>query len=400
MTPDNMEPMYPDDATGALENLALELMVKTAALQSVGNPITRKAIADCIQIATAFYTAQLCDIDAEPEQVKNALFSTQKSHATQSPKLIEIAVHHIFQEQLNAPVNESDNTETPFTATFLSGLHGSYYRYLSNNGVNININPGDYRSADVDFQKSKAPYFGSLPFFMSDFETVYDPHAKTNRSKLKRIVNIAAAHQRLSWILPFEETNPHVLHLFTHACFTQADLNACGLWDISRGFARNIAVYRDKITNASLPRINSTDGRGVLSNKHLIDFCQFFLHTAIDQVKFMLRITDTLKMQQRIENFVDLMVSRGSLRPEAKYILTDVFVKGKISKPDAMRITATSDKTLKLIVDELIAKQLLKATKEGIHMMYYPQYPINYAPLLFPGLFPADKEIALMETIQ
>ena len=106
---------------------------------------------------------------------------------------------------------------------------------------------------------------------------------------------------------------------------------------------------------------------------------------------------DTDGMVKRISNFVDLMVSRNNMRSEAKYILTDVFLKGKISKPDAMRITGTSDKTLKLITDDLIEKQLLVAKKEGILMMYYVAYPLVYAPLLFPGLFPADEEIEMME---
>jgi len=171
------------------------------------------------------------------------------------------------------------------------------------------------------------------------------------------------------------------------------------LWSLSRGLARNKSTFIEKLHNAGLKRINAMDGRGNLSNKYLIEFCIFYLNTALGQVKFMLRTLETENMVKRIGNFVDLMVLREKMRNEAKYLLTDVFLKGKISKPDAMRITATSDKTLKLITDDLIGKKLLIAKKEGILMQYYVNYPMVVAPLLFPGLFPADMEIEMMDKI-
>jgi hypothetical protein len=34
---------------------------------------------------------------------------------------------------------------------------------------------------------------------------------------------------------------------------------------------------------------------------------------------------------------------------------------------------------------------------EGITMMYYVDYSIKYSPLLFPGLYPSQKEIDMMD---
>ena len=106
---------------------------------------------------------------------------------------------------------------------------------------------------------------------------------------------------------------------------------------------------------------------------------------------------DTESMLTRIDRFVDLMVSKNKLKIETKYILTDVFLKGKISKKEAMRITNTSDKTLKANIDSLIALNLINAKMEGVVMMYYVNYSIKYSPLLFPGLYPSQKEMDMMD---
>ncbi|MBK6525048.1 MAG: hypothetical protein IPG07_05510 [Crocinitomicaceae bacterium] len=61
-----------------------------------------------------------------------------------------------------------------------------------------------------------------------------------------------------------------------------------------------------------------------------------------------------------------------------------------------MRITQLSDKTLKILIDELTALQLLIPKKEGKEVMYYVSYPITYAASIFPGLYPSSKEIDML----
>jgi hypothetical protein len=61
-----------------------------------------------------------------------------------------------------------------------------------------------------------------------------------------------------------------------------------------------------------------------------------------------------------------------------------------------MRITNTSDKTIKIIAESLMKMELLDTKMEGIHRMYYAKYPIRFSPMLFPGLYPGDKEIDMM----
>jgi hypothetical protein len=88
---------------------------------------------------------------------------------------------------------------------------------------------------------------------------------------------------------------------------------------------------------------------------------------------------------------------KNKLKPEAKYILTDVFLKGKITKKEAMRLTATSDKTLKTMIDSLTGMNLISPKIEGVVMMYHVNYSIKFSPLLFPGLYPSQKEMDMID---
>jgi Fic family protein len=405
IAPEAMEPLFPDDPAGTIDALATELLEKIAALNATTNAITRDAIASFLGPVSGYYTGVLEAEEMSPADVISAYQNQLSGHPKTAEAQLKLIAEKAVLGNINSTLADAENDEIPASAGFLKSIHNMYFSSLTEaaNQHQISVGtipptrPGEYRDIDLMFGKFWSPYFGSLPFFMSEFENAYDPGSKANKSKIRRIINIAVAHQRLSWIQPFSTDNQRLVRLYAEACIRYENLNPNGLWSLARGLARNKTTYFEKLENAGLKRLNAMDGRGNLSNKYLVEFCIFYLNTALGQVKFMLRTLETENMLKRINNFVDLMVSRGNMRSEAKYLLTDVFLKGKISKPDAMRITGTSDKTLKLITDDLIEKQLLTAKKEGIVMMYYVQYPVVYAPLLFPGLFPADKEIEMME---
>ena len=174
------------------------------------------------------------------------------------------------------------------------------------------------------------------------------------------------------------------------------NLDSSGLWSISRGLARKNSDYKSKLANADLTRYNDYDGRGNLSNKMFIDFCIFFLETAIDQINYMYNILDIESMIDRIGRFTELMTIKRKLKPEAKFILEDVFLKGKITKTDVERITNLSDKTAKILTDKLVEMELIKKTKEGINITFYVNFPVNYSPILFPGIYPSDKEAEML----
>lgn len=400
----SMEPLFPEDDSKILENLALELIEKSARLSGTMNPITRTAIANFLRPMNSYYSNLIEGHDTHPIDIDKALNNDYSDIKAKKDLQLE-AKAHINVHKTISDEFLSGNPLIPSSLNFLKRLHLEFYKYLpeefrtskSLDGTTKIVVPGEFRSCEVQVAKHVAPHSEYLLSFMERFEGFHNPVSNANSSKIKRIISIAASHHRLAWIHPFLDRNGRVVRLYSDASFMYENIHASGLWSISRGLARNKDTYREMLSNADLPRFNDYDGRGNLSNKMLVAFCKYFLETAIDQVDYMYKMIDTETMLGRIEKFVQLMVMKNKLKSETKYILTDVFLKGKITKKEAMRLTSTSDKTLKTMIDSLTGMNLISPKIEGVVMMYYVNYSIKFSPLLFPGLYPSQKEMDMID---
>ncbi|MEQ8623343.1 MAG: Fic family protein [Vicingaceae bacterium] len=403
-TPDAMEPLLPDDPSKQLEDLAIDLISKANKLSGKLHPITRDAVADFLRPMNSYYSNLIEGHDTHPIEIHRALnkdySNDKKKRDLQLEAYAHIKVHKKISEELKSR-EDLFNTSSP---EYLKNIHKEFYEYLpedfkivlSKEGLSKPIIPGEFRETEVEVGRHIAPYSKNLDDFIKRFEDFYNPTNVSNKSKTKRIISIGASHHRLAWIHPFLDGNGRVIRLFSDACFMNEDLHSSGLWSISRGLARDKDKYRSHLANADLQRFNDYDGRGNLSNRTLLAFCEYFLKTAIDQIEYMSGVIDIDNMLNRLTKFAELMSIKDKLKPESEYILTSVFLKGKISKSEAMRITKTSDKTLKKLTDEMLKLQLLKSKKEGKEMMYYVNYPISFAASIFPGLYPSSKEIDLL----
>lgn len=402
MAPDSMEPLYPEDPSGDLENLAVDLIKKSSILSGALNPTTSTAIANFLRPMNSYYSNLIEGHDTHPIDIENALRKDYSQDRAKRDLQLEALAHIAVHEKIYHEIKGKDSDVIPSSIKYIKQIHKTFYDHLpesfkkvtSEEGKIKDVIPGELRKTEVKVGRHIAPYSDSLELFTHRFEEFYS--SKNNAPLTERIIAIASSHHRLAWIHPFVDGNGRVIRLYSDACFMHEGLNSSGLWSISRGLARTNDLYKVKLANADLQRQGDYDGRGNLSNKMLIEFCKYFLETAIDQIEFMHKSINTENMIDRIKGFSDLMTAKNRLRPEAKFILVDVFLKGKISKADAMRITNTSDKTLKLTTDSLIDQGLLVSKKEGKSMMYYVSYPITFSPILFPGLYPTDKEVDMI----
>ncbi|MGB1284626.1 MAG: hypothetical protein ACPG44_09205, partial [Polaribacter sp.] len=114
--------------------------------------------------------------------------------------------------------------------------------------------------------------------------------------------------------------------------------------------------------------------------------------------EFMSKLIEPDTIISRIENFSDLMVIKDKFRPEMKHILIALFLRGKISKKEALRIANTSDKTFKISQDLLEKLDLIKIKKEGTSVFLYTNYSIPFSSIICPGLYPTDKDNGLLST--
>lgn len=402
-----MEPLLPEDPSGKLEALAIELVEKAAKLSGTLNPITTAAISDFLRPMNSYYSNLIEGHDTHPLDIDRALKNDYSEDKAKRDLQKEAHAHINVHKKISEEFKDDHVEIIPSAAKYLKNLHKSFYDYLpedfrtvkTKEGKDKKVIPGEYRDIEVEVGRHVAPHFKKMDAFMERFENIYDPKDVGNRLKTKRIISIAASHHRLTWVHPFLDGNGRVVRLFSDACFMYEKAHAFGLWSISRGLARSNKEYKERLANADSKRHGDYDGRGNLSNKMLIEFCEYFLKVAIDQIDFMTSVMDTNNMLKRLEGFADLMVVKGRMKREAKYILVELFVKGKISKTEAMRLTHTTDKTIKLIAESLVKMELIEMKKESIAMIYYVKYPLTFSPMIFPGLYPSDKEIDMMNML-
>ncbi|MBL8011179.1 MAG: Fic family protein [Flavobacteriales bacterium] len=402
--PAAMEPLFPDDPSGELEALAVELIARSAALAEAMHPVTRAAVADLVRPMNSYYSNLIEGHDTHPLDIDRALrndYATDKrKRDLQKEALAHIAVSKALRDGELRRTSGAD----PSSEAFIKGVHRAFYEHLpedflrvvSKEGVEKTVIPGEYRTGEVEVGRHIAPAHAQVPRFMAHFASYYDREAAPNRSRVRRVIAMAAAHHRLVWIHPFLDGNGRVVRLCSDAWAMSDGLDAAGLWSISRGLARKRDEYRTMLEGADAPRMGDLDGRGNLSNAQLVAFCRWFLVTAIDQVSFMRDSFQLDGVLRRIDVFVDRMASEGRMRGEARHLLKDAFLRGRVSRQDAERITDTTDKTLKKITDELIALGLLKRVEAGGGVLYEIAVPIMFSPWILPGLFPTGRESEIM----
>lgn len=410
--PSAMEPLFPEDPSGELEHLATELLRASAKLSEAMHPVTRAAVAELVRPMNSYYSNLIEGHDTHPLDIDRALHSEYakdtKNRDLQLEAVAHINVHRGLYDRWHAGGAPGLRPTNPADPEFLKELHAAFYEHLpdtfklveNKNGPPRTLVPGAFREGEVEVGRHIAPAHEMVPAFMDRFGSFYDPKAPNNRSALRRIITIAAAHHRLVWIHPFLDGNGRVVRLFSDACFLNEQLDAAGLWSISRGLARSRDNYRDMLAAADAGRMGNHDGRGNLSNKTLVAFCSYFLKTAIDQINFMHGSFQLEGVLQRLYAFVDHMATTKRMHTSARYLLEAVFLRGTITRQDAERLTGTSHKTLKKITDQLVGMGLLREEKtKGLPLLFHARFPLRSSPWVFPGLYPGSKEVEIRVAI-
>jgi Fic family protein len=404
LDPAAMEPLFPEDPSGELEHLATQLIRASARLSEAMHPVTRAAVAELVRPMNSYYSNLIEGHDTHPLDIDKALRNELVKDKRQRDLQLEAVAHINLHRELVARFSTGNAPANPASADFLKEIHKAFYDHLprtfltvvSKEGKERVLVPGAFRDGEVTMGRHVAPAHEVVPACMARFASFHDPNDPANRSTIRRVISIAAAHHRLVWIHPFLDGNGRVVRLFSDACFLREQLDASGLWSISRGLARSRDVYREMLANADAPRMGDHDGRDNLSTLTLVDFCRYFLQAAIDQVAFMHRSFQLDDVLRRLHVYVDHMAGEKRMHTSARYVLEAVFLRGTVTRQEAERLTNTTHKTLKKITDQLVALGLLTAEKkEGLPLLYHARYPLRSSPWMFPGLYPGNKEVEI-----
>ncbi|HKJ87543.1 MAG TPA: Fic family protein [Gammaproteobacteria bacterium] len=385
-TPDlTLRPLYPGPSTAFRED-ADALVREASRLQGALHPVTRQGIADLLGLMNSYYSNLIEGHRTYPREIEQALRDSFSNDPAERDLQREAVAHVETEKEVRAELAR-DPALNPAATDFLRWIHERFYsripeetRYVEGgSGQREPVIPGEFRPRGVAVGRHLPPDAGDLPALMRAFENGYRVDRLHHPEDLAAVV---AAHHRLVWIHPFLDGNGRVARILLQAHLHRLELLGEGLWSMARGLARNSPRYRELLAAADARKHDMMDGRGHLTERGLLQLCEFMAATARDQVRFMAGVLELDTLTQRMRTFVDL---DPELRPEAFYLLREAAIRGEMARGEAARITGLGERTARELVKDLLGRGLLESdsAKKPVRL----GFPTVAAETYFPRLF-------------
>lgn len=398
MTPFHMTPMMPA-GDGALEDLARDVLARSAKLSGMLAPKSQVGVVELIRLINSYYSNLIEGRNTHPAEIERAMRSDYSADPAKRNQQKESLAHIHCQKEIDERLAREPDLD-PSTPEFLAWAHGLFYEQLPeelqwvenpDTGERIKVVGGQFRERDVAVGRHQPPEHEVLSDFLSSFHRHY---RRGGAHGVKSLIAFAAAHHRLMWIHPFLDGNGRVARFYTDTCFRSFPVEGYGLWNVSRGLARSRDLYMQYLDEADSTRRGDLDGRGNLSNRALVRFCDFFLKTCLDQVDYMtgmLRLQDLL---DRIEGYVharrDKRIPPPSghepgMKLDAVKMLQEVLLRGEMGRGD-VAAAATTPRMGREVLAQLVAEGILVSSmpKSPVRLAF----PTHLAGHLFPELYP------------
>lgn len=377
----SMEPMMPR-VTPELISLSGAIRERIGGLKEKLHPITAKAVSAVVADMNSYYSNLIEGHHTYPKDIERALQNDFSSNLQERDKQL-LGLAHVKTENAILSSATEENIFTPGTLlkiheTFYANLPESMRLSKSQSGKEYQILPGKFRNFEVAMGAHQPPASKSLEKFISRFCEAYK-----NIPIGEILIAAAASHHRLAWIHPFGDGNGRVVRIFTSSLLKAYGLNGGGIWSISRGLARNRSQYYAKLAIADQGRQGDLDGRGTLSERGLVEFCEFFLSTMLDQMDFMLGI---LKLDSVISRYTRLMHEVFPKKSElCLRIIKELWTFGETPRGKICEITGMSERASRAILSELESKGFVKSDslKTPVHI----NISADISEQIFPNLF-------------
>jgi Fic family protein len=355
--PSLLEPVYPQ-RTRHLEDLAILLTAKASQLTQGLHPIVVQSLGALVRSMNCYYSNLIEGHRTRPLDIERALAQDFSNDPQQRNLQLEAKAHIEVQTLLD--LDPAWQTLDVVSPDFIQQVHREFYQRWPSvfwQMEAVTVQPGEWRSIDVQIGQHVPPPPTTLPSFLARFAQVYRPE---RLSKVDQILAAAAAHHRFVWIHPFSDGNGRVVRLLSHAYFQRIGVGN-SLWSISRGLARQQQEYRSRLAQADQQRYDNYDGRGNLSMAGLVGFSEFFLETCIDQIDFMTKLLQPTQLLNRMEAYGAIAVQQKSLLPGSFALLKAAFLAGEVPRGQAAAITGYQERQARSVLKRLIEQGLLVA---------------------------------------
>ncbi len=396
-------PLLPINNDGELDAELLKisdtLCLKSAALGAGYPPQILSGIRSMLRTINSYYSNKIESEGTHPFEIEKAsrkIFTGDtKQQQLQKMSLVHIGV----QEWVEHLLRDGDGV-TPFTREFICDVHREFYSHedmkpfldietVSNStdkSTIIKMLPGEFRDRLVYVGGHEAPEYTIIPTLFALYESTYK--VMPSFIQAKKVIYAIASHHRLTFLHPFLDGNGRTSRLVLDGIFTGIQLEGYGLWNISRGLARNSSEYKNNLGFADVPRHGDMDGRGPLSLKGLKIYIKFMLEVALDQVEYMEKVLQLRTLSQRIENYVIFsqrgMYPKNPLPKYSEFLLKDLLLRGEIPRGKVGSIINASASTATKLIRELIDLGFLESdTPKGAIRI---KFNAHFASEIFPDL--------------
>ena len=381
--------MPPEEGQRWLEDAAFDLVSRASSLAGQTNPIVTASIGALVRSMNCYYSNLIEGHDTHPREIDRALRKDYSAEPTRRALQLEAVAHIEVQQAID---EGRDNPAFPASRSYALWLHREFCRRLPEEFLwvedleskrRVQIRPGELRDGEVAVGRHLPPEAVALPGFLERFEQVYDPR---HLSKMRLVIAVAAAHHRFVWIHPFYDGNGRVVRLMSHAMLKR--LGVGSLWSAARGLARNVNSYKSLLMAADEPRRGDLDGRGSLSLAALVEFCEFFLATCVDQVDYMRSILEPGELLRRIEIYTEDEVRAGRMPKGSFPLLREALLAGEFERGQAPTITGYKERMARMVLAQLLESGVLVST--GPRAPVRLGFPIGVVDRWFPALYPAN----------
>lgn len=385
----SMEPLLPAVGNRRLEDLAVRLASDSATLAAQLAAPVRDSVGDLVRSMNCYYSNLIEGHNTRPRDIDRAL----RQDYAQDPERRKLQLEAVAHIHVQSLIDSSrDPQASPASTEYVTWVHREFCERLPeellwvanpDTGRRINVVPGKLREDTVAVGRLVPPSPEVLPAYLARFEEAY----RSDRlSRVQQLVSVGAAHHRLLWIHPFLDGNGRVARLVAHAMLKRAGVGS-SLWSVSRGLARRVADYRRLLEGADAPRRNDVDGRGTLSEGALVQFCEFFLDTCIDQVAYMAELLQPGELLRRIQIYMEDEVRAGRLPDGSFPVLREAVMAGEVERAHARELTGYRERKGREVVSELLRAGLLVSESERSPVRI--AFPVDVIERWFPRLYPA-----------
>ena len=377
--------------------LAEEVIIKSAMLEANYNPLVITAIREMLRNVNSYYSNQIEAEGTHPIDTEKAM-RKEYSKDEKEKNLQMLSVSHIkTQESLEKSIEDGIN---PLSKECITEIHKTFYSqegmesflFVSNDNRTVELVPGELRDDNVQVGDHIAPLFDEVDHLMNQFESLYKLYPYMTISQ--KLIYVLSSHHRLVWIHPFLDGNGRVSRLFLDTFLQSINIKGYGLWNISRGLARDIKNYKSNLKLADMIRQGNQDGRGPLSNRGLEYFVKFMLETSLDQIEYMGSCLKLDSLAQRIENYCHsanaTFLKIDPLPEGSDKLFKILLLKGEVQRGEEVQKIIGKKKTYSShLVTELLNRYYL--VSDGPRKPLRINFNAHFASHLFPELMPPEK---------